>query len=57
MAKIRIETRAGKMIERNAAISDWIDNEGRRASTAQVGIHLYRVVRRDATGPVFKAWR
>lgn len=53
-AKIRIETKAGKMIERMAVIANWIDNEGRQSSTAQVGIHLYRVARRDSYGPIFK---
>ena len=54
MTKIRIETKAGKIIERNAAIADWIDSEGRQSSTAQVGIWIYRVARRDELGPVYK---
>ena len=54
MSKIRIETKGGKMIERNATITDWIDNDGRQSSTAQVGIHLYKVARRDSLGPVYK---
>lgn len=52
--KIRIETKAGKVIERNALITDWIDDEGRQSSMAQVGIFLYKVIRRDVCGPIFK---
>lgn len=54
MDKIRIETKTGKMIERKAEVKDWIDNAGRQYSTAQVGIHLYRVAYRDSLGPVYK---
>ena len=54
MNKIRIETKAGKIIERRAVLSDWIDADGRQSSLAQVGIWLYRVARRDYYGPVYK---
>lgn len=56
MPRIRIETRAGKMITRKAVTTDWIDSEGRQCSIAQVGIRLYRVIRRDAEGPIYKVW-
>jgi hypothetical protein len=54
MLRIRIETKAGKVIERKAEVRDFIDDSGRQYSLAQVGVFLYAVVRRDCLGPIFK---
>jgi hypothetical protein len=53
MATIRIQTRQGKHITRRAVVVDYIANNGRQFSAAQVGIHLYRIAYRDSTGPVW----
>jgi hypothetical protein len=56
MNRIRIETKAGRMIVRKAAVTEYIDRDGRQWSVAQVGIHLYKVNRRDTEGSVYKVW-
>jgi hypothetical protein len=52
---IRIKTKKGKVIERSAPITDWIDNDGNRTSTAQIGKVIYRVIDRDYYGAIFCA--
>lgn len=54
MTKIRIETKSRKIIERNAGITDYIDNRGRQYSIAMVGQYLYKIAYRDFYGPVYK---
>jgi hypothetical protein len=53
--KIRIETITGKMIEREAHVQDWIDNNGNQYSTADVKGYktLLYVIDRDDEGPIW----
>lgn len=55
MTKITIKTKSGKMIERNANVTDWIDGNGRQSSTAQIGNAVYRVIDRTSDGAIFAA--
>ena len=48
--KIRIRTKAGKLIERNAII----EQRGERfVSVAQVGIYLYKIIDSDVHGAIW----
>jgi hypothetical protein len=51
--KIRILTKKGTVIERNAELVTFTDGKGRASTLAQVGIYLYAVVVTDEKGPVF----
>lgn len=51
--KIRIRTKAGKLIERNALVETHIDHRDRFRSVAQVGIHLYKIVGCDTYGAIW----
>jgi hypothetical protein len=53
MKKIRIKTKSGQLIERNAAIVDYITDSGECYSEARVGRFVYRVVCRDVYGAIF----
>lgn len=51
--EIRIQTRGGKLIEREAEVIDKIDNEGRQYSIALHGGNVYTVIDRDYYGPIY----
>jgi predicted RNA-binding Zn-ribbon protein involved in translation (DUF1610 family) len=57
--KIRIQTKSGKIIERNSEVTEWICPEygelGQRITTAIVGNVAYQIKYRDYYGPVFFA--
>lgn len=43
----------GRITEVKAEITDWIDNNGRQLSTAEVDGKLYKVIDRDYYGPIY----
>jgi hypothetical protein len=51
--KIRIRTRKGKEIIRNAYVKDMLSADGKVYSLAQVGVFLYRIVERRPDGNVW----
>ena len=57
MSKIRIETQKGRMIERQAQITDWMGNDGRQFATATIGRAQYSIVKRDVYGPIWAVSR
>lgn len=54
---IRIKTHAGRMIYREAQITNWIGSDGQQWSTAQVGRTkaTYRIIGHDADGAIWAA--
>ncbi|ORC37295.1 hypothetical protein B4O97_03645 [Marispirochaeta aestuarii] len=51
--EIRIKTKGGKLIEREAEVIDKIDNDGRQYSIALHGGNVYTVIDRDYYGPIY----